>query len=258
LQNPPPDDPATSPPKKLMQSPSRGIDIKGSSNNARSNHRRNQSLPPFEVLITPPSSLSASAGKPKPNNKVADDPWSFFITPASQEDLFFDTDVGKPDWDAGIAAPPKSGYRPIRKGTDYFFQRWDSFIAKRQELANNPPHRYVDNDIDPADENEAYIWPNTVEAETLDRTPSPDPNHRRPKSLTDNDDPYRDHRERRARKKYKRTLSGHRHSWHEPSPDLFPVSETASEYRADEDRMSLDGEMVMSRSAVELGERAKL
>jgi len=30
----------------------------------------------------------------------------------------------------------------------------------------------------------------------------------------------------RGRRRYSRTLSGHRHSWREPSPDLFTVMET--------------------------------
>ena len=34
---------------------------------------------------------------------------------------------------------------------------------------------------------------------------------------------------RRNRRRYSRTLSGHRHSWREPSPDLFTVDESESE-----------------------------
>jgi hypothetical protein len=34
---------------------------------------------------------------------------------------------------------------------------------------------------------------------------------------------------RRSRRRYSRTLSGHRHSWREPSPDLFTVDESESE-----------------------------
>jgi hypothetical protein len=34
---------------------------------------------------------------------------------------------------------------------------------------------------------------------------------------------------RRLRRRYSRTLSGHRHSWREPSPDLFTVDESESE-----------------------------
>jgi hypothetical protein len=243
-----------------MQS-SRGIDIKQGSSH-RSGHRRNQSWPPV-FQVTAPSGTIKSLSEAQAEEQlkhIDDDPWSYFITPASDSDFIYDADAEQVSWNAGIATPPR---RNVRKGHGYVFkqglaERWDSFVVKRQEMVRNPPHQYVDNEMDSDNDNEAYIWPNTIEAELLDRTPSPDPQHRRPTSLTDTYDPYRERRERRARKKYTRTLSGHRHSWREPSPDIFTVSETASEYHIQDAESVVDDGKPMSRSAVELGRRAKL
>ena len=70
-------------------------------------------------------------------------------------------------------------------------------------------------------------------------------------------------KERNRRQRSSRTLSGHRHSWREPSPELFTVDESEEDEvtvrraktRVERRRSSTRSK---SRARVDVGERARL
>jgi hypothetical protein len=70
-------------------------------------------------------------------------------------------------------------------------------------------------------------------------------------------------RKARNRRRYSRTLSGHRHSWREPSPDLFTVDESEEEdlpqlrrKQTLKSKKTKDG--ASRRSKAEVAEKSKL
>ncbi|KAI9657382.1 MAG: hypothetical protein M1821_003064 [Bathelium mastoideum] len=123
---------------------------------------------------------------------IDEDPFAHFITPISEEDDPFDT-----VFSAGILDAPADDVPKANKFYNKIATSWAKYVARHHVTLHEQYHQEASDD-------RPY---NTVIHE---------PTRGRP-----------DIRQKRPRTS--RTLSGHRHSWREPSVDIFTVMEESED-----------------------------
>jgi hypothetical protein len=163
-------------------------------------HNRNHSFPPCLRFVN--KSLSKHLSPPLPN--IDDEPWVHFLSPVSDDDDPHDF----LDFKAGILTNSEltkkkpSKFRPANE------KKWNHKAVNYHHGTYrrvNEDHGFVENRHDP--------WSHIVEHDVM-TTSHPSDASKTPVP--------------RGRSKA-RTLSGHRHSWREPSVDLFTVAEEGAE-----------------------------
>jgi hypothetical protein len=172
---------------------------------------RNHSFPPSFRYVQ--NNSSSRLSPPLPN--IDDEPWAHFITPVTEDDGSMDY----LDFSAGILTSSEvsqkkkkhSKFRPSNSkkwGHQVVNYHHGTFPRKTQL------HGFVENRHDP--------WSHVVEYDI--------------KIATDVDESDARVAQLRLRGRSKtRTMSGHRHSWREPSVDLFTVAEEAENPKGEVD-----------------------
>lgn len=152
---------------------------------------------------------------------IDEDPFAHFITPVTEEDDPFEFSPS-----AGIIiadGPRKSKTTKFRSNVA---DKWARYVKTNHNQLHN---RYHTPTIQEEDE-ESFMGlddarlndvPNVVTQISPPKITISEPNRGRAQELV--------FRKAQNRRRYSRTLSGHRHSWREPSPDLFTVDESEEE-----------------------------
>lgn len=170
-------------------------------------HNRNHSFPPCLRFIQRPSSKTLSPPRPDIN----DAPWAHFLSEVGDDDDPSDF----LDYTAGIIT---SSDASLKKKSAKFrpadSKKWDKQVVEFHHGTFPRPeeeHGFVENRNDP--------WSHIVEHDVM-ATSHPINISRQPRPHVRS-----------------RTRSGHRHSWREPSVDIFTVEEEAMSdtYLSDED-----------------------
>jgi hypothetical protein len=175
---------------------------------------RSYSFPPCIDGIEFPSSNEADLPP------IDEEPFAHFLTPVYEEDDPYDP----LSLSAGIVVPDGPRRSKASKFKSNVADKWARYVkSNHTELHGQYHSAQVD------DEEESFMQ---LEDDRLNDTPhmvtqlttnTPrisiiEPTRGRAQELLS--------RKARSRRRYSRTLSGHRHSWREPSPDLFTVDES--------------------------------
>ncbi|KAF2014607.1 hypothetical protein BU24DRAFT_217519 [Aaosphaeria arxii CBS 175.79] len=193
---------------------------------------------------------------------IDENPFAHFLTPVQEEDDPFDALA----LNAGIIVPDGPRTSKSSKFRSSVADKWARYVRQSQPQLHDRYHEAIEEE----DEEESFMHlddhrlldtPQTVSQ--LTGPPSPrsllaEPTRGRAQELVA--------RKGRSRRRYSRTLSGHRHSWREPSPDLFTVDESEEDdmpvSRRSKSRVkkTKDGmeQRRRSRSRVEIVERSRL
>jgi hypothetical protein len=162
-------------------------------------HNRNHSFPPCLQFVQRSSSKTLSPPRPDIN----DAPWTHFLSPLDDDDDPSDF----LDFTAGIIATSDAASK--KKSTKFrpsTAKKWDKQIVNFHHgtyQRREEEHGFVENRQDP--------WSHIVEQDVMAAS-----------------HPIDISRQARPRMRSRtRTLSGHRHSWREPSVDIFTVEEEA-------------------------------
>jgi len=163
-------------------------------------HNRNHSFPP--CLRFTQRSSSKHLSPPTPDINEA--PWAHFLSPVDDDDDpsdFLNFTAGIIATSDASAKKKPSKFRPSNS------KKWDHRVVNFHHGTyhrRDEDHGFVENRQDP--------WSHIVEQDVMAAShPSDGSREARP----------------RGRSKTRQTLSGHRHSWREPSVDLFTVEEEA-------------------------------
>jgi len=163
---------------------------------------RNHSFPPPFFRYTQNNS-SRHLSPPLPN--IDDEPWAHFITPVTEDDGHADY----LDFSAGILTTSEVSKKKHSKFRPSNSKKWGHQVVNYHHGTfprKAESHGFVENRHDP--------WSHVVEYDI--------------KTATDVDEGDVQVAQLRLRGRSKtRTMSGHRHSWREPSVDLFTVAEEA-------------------------------
>jgi hypothetical protein len=170
-------------------------------------HNRNHSFPPCLQFVSRSSSKTLSPPRPDIN----DAPWAHFLD---------DDDSDYIDYTAGIIASSDAASK--KKSTKFrpsTAKKWDKQVVNFHHgtyQRREEEHGFVENRQDP--------WSHIVEQDIMAAS-----------------HPIDISRQARPRVRSRtRTLSGHRHSWREPSVDIFPVAEEAVSDTYMEDKESYE------------------
>ncbi|KAF2867462.1 hypothetical protein BDV95DRAFT_598126 [Massariosphaeria phaeospora] len=178
---------------------------------------RAYSFPPCidSVEFAPPS----DTGLPD----IDEDPFAHFLTPVTEEDDPYSLELS-----AGIHDGPRTSKTSKFKTT--VADKWARYVKNNHVSLHD---RYHDASADETEDEESFMQldddrllaaPHTVTQLTGPPTPritiTQPTRGRAQEPIT---------RKPRPRNRTSRTLSGHRHSWREPSPDLFTVDESEEE-----------------------------
>jgi hypothetical protein len=206
------------------------------------NHSRTYTWPPSLHLLDLTNG-SSSPGSPKePLPDIDDDPFAHFITPMTEEDNPFDDFI----FNAGIVVgEPTASVSKTHKFKQTVAKKWVRYVARNHEQLHRLYHR-----VPVARKAPKIIEPTQLptvqnEIQRPYKTEIREPTRGRAQDLLN---PRHNKRRRTSR-----TLSGHRHSWREPSVDLFTVMEEG-------EATSRENESINKRSYSDsdLSERAKL
>lgn len=164
-------------------------------------HHRNHSFPPCLHFVQRTSSKTLSPPRPDIN----DAPWAHFLSPVVDDDDDDPSDFL--DFTAGIIASSDAASK--KKSTKFrpsSAKKWDKQVVNFHHgtyQRRDDDHGFVENRNDP--------WSHFVEQDVMVAS-----------------HPIDISRQARPRKRSRtRTPSGHRHSWREPSVDIFTVEEEA-------------------------------
>jgi len=174
-------------------------------------HHRNHSFPPSLRFIHRTSSKYLSPPLPS----IDDEPWTHFLSPVIDDDDYDDLSDYL-DFNAGIISTSEDSKKKLGKFRPSSAKKWSQQSVHYHHGSFHRPeehHGFVENRHDP--------WSHIVELDINKSTET--------KPL---DIPLRP----RGRSKT-RTLSGHRHSWREPSVDLFTVEEEAEYAKANKEEV---------------------
>ncbi|KAJ8111387.1 hypothetical protein OPT61_g6009 [Boeremia exigua] len=190
---------------------------------------------------------------------IDDEPFAHFLTPLSEEDDPYDP----LSLSAGIVDGPRTSR--ASKFRSNVTNKWARYVKTNHTRLHT---RYHVPSI-PEDDEESFMG---LDDERLNDTPqtimhtSPrititEPTRGRAQELVQR-------KERHRRQRTSRTLSGHRHSWREPSPELFTVDESEEDevlVRRAKTRKAKDGAerrrsatRSKSRARADVSERARL
>ncbi|OCK85593.1 hypothetical protein K432DRAFT_286449 [Lepidopterella palustris CBS 459.81] len=211
------------------------------------NHYRNYSWPPSV------EDYGSSDEDELPD--IDDDPFAHFLTPVNEEDDPYDA----LSFSAGIIATDNAPSKKSSKFRNSVAKKWARYVARHHEELHELYHEQKPD----GDDNEGYIielddarlleMPRTQSILSTSKNAA-EPTRERTQEL------LRPSRGRRRSRRTSRTLSGHRHSWREPSPDLFTVMETEEvEHATTKTKTKTkDGEERRRSNAGEVVEKAKL
>jgi len=185
---------------------------------------RTYSWPPSPTHLSL-SSLADASADPSRLPDIDDDPFAHFLTPVNEEDDPYDA----LSLSAGIISAPTPTASKTTKFKSTVAQKWARYVARHHADLHSMYHPTPEEL--PDDDDEAFIL--DLDDARLEETPRArdllsapaitltEPTRGRAQELLA---PGGGRRRRRGRAS--RTLSGHRHSWREPSPELFTVVET--------------------------------
>lgn len=176
---------------------------------------RSYSFPPcidsMDFALTPEADLP----------DIDEEPFAHFLTPVAEEDDPYDPF----SLSAGIIVHDGPHASKASKFKSNVAEKWARYVKSNHAQLHT---RYHLPQIEEDDESFMQL-----EDDRLNDTPYV-ATHLTPPRITITE-PTRGRaqellsRKTRSRRRYSRTLSGHRHSWREPSPDLFTVDESESE-----------------------------
>jgi len=171
----------------------------------------------------PPCIDSLDSGYLYDNNlpDIDEDPFSHFITPIDEDEDPYDLSLS-----AGIYIPDGPRASKVVKFKSNVANKWARYVKQSHNQLHTRYHTptILEEDeesfmgLDDARLNDA---PAIVSQLSPPRITFTDPSRGRAQELVN--------RKVQNRRRYSRTLSGHRHSWREPSPDLFTVDESEEE-----------------------------
>lgn len=196
------------------------------------NHSRNYTWPPSMHLLDPSRVSQPTHGPETELPDIDEDPFAHFISPVTEED----DPCESYDFNAGISVheppPMEAKTHKFRSGVA---KKWARYIAQHHtnlhtlyhgpdpghnpqiptiEESVEPPELSEDDEFEPILKDDADDVPYKLEI----RAPR-EPTRGRAQDL------LRPDLHRKKGRRYSRTLSGRRHAWREPSPDLFTVME---------------------------------
>lgn len=190
---------------------------------------------------------------------IDDEPFAHFLTPLNEEDDPYDP----MSLSAGIIDGPRSSR--ATKFRSNVSNKWARYVKQN----HTPLHTRYHVPSIPEEDEESFMGlddvrlndtPQTI-AHTSPRITITEPTRGRAQELVQR-------KERNRRQRTSRTLSGHRHSWREPSPELFTVDESEEDdvlVRRAKTRKAKDGAerrrsstRSKSRARTDVPERARL
>jgi hypothetical protein len=155
---------------------------------------------------------------------IDEDPFAHFITPINEDEDPWDMSLG-----AGIEVP--EGYRSSKasKFKSNVADKWARYVKHSHTQLHTQYHEPTILEEEEEEEEESFMG---LDDARLNERPSP-VRHLTPPKITVTE-PSRGRAQElvarkaqnQSRRRYSRTLSGHSHSWREPSPDLFTVDES--------------------------------
>lgn len=168
-------------------------------------------------------SLDFASPPEAPLPDIDDDPFAHFLTPVYEEDDPHDALA----LSAGIVVPDGPRTSKASKFRSNVADKWARYVKTNHSQLHG---RYHSAPADQDDESFMHLGddrlndtPHAVPQLTASppRITLTEPTRGRAQELVS--------RKARSRRRYSRTLSGHRHSWREPSPELFTVDESEEE-----------------------------
>jgi hypothetical protein len=216
-------------------------------------HSRSYSFPPCidSVDFAPPSEANLP--------DIDEDPFAHFLTPVNEEDDPYDG----LSLSAGITIPDGPRTSKASKFRSTVSDKWARYVKNNHAQLHLRYH-----EAEPAEDDESFMQLDDDRlldtlhvVSQLRGPPSPppprivvtEPTRGRAQELVS--------RKTRSRHRHSRTLSGHRHSWREPSPDLFTVDESEEEgsptLRRTKTNKAKDG-AERRRSKFEMAEKSRL
>jgi len=165
------------------------------------NQHRNHSFPPSFRFIHKTSTKNLAPPQPD----IDDEPWVHFLTTVIDDDDYEDY----LDFSAGILSSSEISRKKPSKFRPSNAKKWGHKVVNYHHgnfQRHEEQHGFVENRQDP--------WSHIVEHD-----------------IKNSSEPMEHTHQLRPRGRSKtRTLSGHRHSWREPSVDLFTVEEEVDDY----------------------------
>jgi hypothetical protein len=175
---------------------------------------------PYRSYSFPPCLDSVDEEYTQENNlpDIDEDPFAHFITPINEEDDPYDLSLS-----AGIIIPDGPRATKASKFKSNVADKWARYVKHSHQQLHTRYHTPTILEEDEEsfmglDDARLNDTPNIVEQISPPRITITEPSRGRAQELVA--------RKAQNRRRYSRTLSGHRHSWREPSPDLFTVDES--------------------------------
>ncbi|KAF2792977.1 hypothetical protein K505DRAFT_245433 [Melanomma pulvis-pyrius CBS 109.77] len=189
---------------------------------------------------------------------IDENPFAHFLTPVNEEDDPYDG----LSMSAGIVVPDGPRTSKSSKFKSTVAEKWARYVKNNHAQLHDHYHEESTDDDEESfmqlDDNRLFDKPHAVNQLTGPPTPKitiTEPTRGRAQELVA--------RKSGKSRRHSRTLSGHRHSWREPSPDLFTVEESEEEespvlmMRRTKTKKTKDG-VERRRSKVEVAEKSKL
>jgi len=152
---------------------------------------------------------------------IDEDPFAHFITPIEEDDDPYDLSLS-----AGIIVPDGPRTSKSTKFRSNVANKWARYVKQNHIPLHTRYHTPTIQEEDEEsfmglDDDRLIDAPSVVTQISPPRITITEPARGRAQELVA--------RKVQNRRRYSRTLSGHRHSWREPSPDLFTVDESEEE-----------------------------
>lgn len=179
------------------------------------NAYRSYSFPP--CLETIEDEQSQASGLPD----IDEDPFAHFITPVNEDD-----DPWELSLSAGIIVPDGARTTKATKFKSNVADKWTRYVKQNHVQLHSRYHTPTIHEDDEEsfmglDDDRLNNTPSIVTQITPPRITITEPTRGRAQELVA--------RKAQNRRRMSRTLSGQRHSWREPSPELFTVDESEEE-----------------------------
>jgi hypothetical protein len=170
---------------------------------------------------------------------IDEDPFSHFISPVHEEDDPFDNLA----YSAGIIVNESDFSSKASKFRNAIAQKWAYYVERNHEGLHEMYHVQPQLADFEDDNDENYMFPHEWDGQKKSRagvtrttrpplTTSHHHQHHHDAPFRDRSDALITYVHPRKRRRTTRTLSGLRHSWREPSDDLFTVLEEADDMLA--------------------------
>ena len=178
---------------------------------------------PHRSYSFPPWVEAAEYDEPQTKSlpDIDEDPFAHFITPITEEDDPFELSLS-----AGIMISDGPRTSKATKFKSNVADKWARYVKYNHNQLHSRYHTSTIHEEDEEsfmglDDDRLNDTPNVVTQISPPRITITEPSRGRAQELVA--------RKVQNRRRYSRTLSGHRHSWREPSPDLFTVDESEEE-----------------------------